>query len=59
MHGLVLTQYPLLIAMGKKTAWNTWLSMPEVGTVFAKLSKPNEVISSEDMKILEVFIVKW
>ena len=53
-------QYPLLIAMGKKTAWNTWLSMPEVGTVQFLPNSLNRTKSYlMKMKILEVFIIKW
>ena len=33
--------------------------MPEVGTIFSKLSKPGQSISSEDMRVLEAFIIKW
>ena len=44
---------------GKKTAWSTWLATPEAGSVFEKLSKPNSILTPEDLKILEAFIIKW
>ena len=35
------------------------MATPEAGSVFEKLSKPNSILTPEDLKILEAFIIKW
>ena len=44
---------------GKKTAWSTWLTMPEIGETFAKLSEPTHLsLDQEDLSNLEIFVIK-
>lgn len=43
--------------IGKKTAFAVWASLPEIHTEFRKLSLAPESVSSDDMLMLERFVV--
>ena len=43
--------------IGKKTAWDIWRSLPNLKTLFCRLSQTSEKITEADMEELERFVV--